>query len=144
MLKEEPTTTSKQTTGQQTFVTNEVARLQEHATTKQSGLKLFGTLIFFATEQGDAWLIELTEQDALMVSKGGEKLPVTIEETEDKLEINWTHSFSIKGGQFMTTAYLDKKVTTYNNYPVTVIRDAQKKFQRKFSDQELKRIHINK
>lgn len=126
---------------QQTFVTREIARLQEHAATKQSGLKLIGTLVFFATEQGDAWLLELTEQDALLVARGGQKIPVKILETEDDLEISWTHSFVIKGSQFITTAYLDDKVDTHNNYPVTVIKDAQNKFRRKFSDQQLKRIH---
>jgi hypothetical protein len=129
---------------QQAFVTNEVTRLQERASAGQGSFQLFGSLVFFSNEKGDAWLLELAEQDALKVSRDGTELPVVIEESEDYLEINWTHSFVINGGQFITTAYLDNSVDTYNSYPVTTIKDAQKKIQRKFSDQELQQIHMSK
>lgn len=122
---------------QKVFVTSEIARLQQHAATKRHGLKLFGSLLFFATGQGDAWVLELVEQDALRVSRGGQSLPVKISETEDNLEIGWTHSFIVKGAQFITTAYLDGSVETYHNCPVTVIKDAQEKLKREYSSREL-------
>jgi len=126
---------------QETLIRDEVRQLQAQAAAKRPGYKLFGTLFFFATERGDAWLLELTEQDALKVASDGTPLPVKIEESEEDLQIGWTHNFEVDQGRLQTRAISGGNTETIYNSPITVIKDIQKKFRRKFSEKELQRIH---
>ena len=86
-----------------------------------------------ATIEGDAWLLELTEQDALIVAKKGTPANVVIEETEETLEINWTHSFVTKGTNFVTTSYLDKSVETHRKCPAQTINDAMQQISANYT-----------
>lgn len=141
MLRETPAAVNEASNEQQLFVTNEVGRLQRHAAKKKKGFKLIGTFIFFATGQGDAWLLELTGMDAVRVARNGEPVDVVIDETDETLEVGWTHGFTVEGHRLVTTAYLDGTVESHANTPTTLIKDALTKLKRKFTDETLAGIH---
>jgi hypothetical protein len=124
-------------------VTEEVAILQKAGKNKKETLKMIGVFIFFSTTDGDAWLLELTEQDALLVAKAGKKLEVDIVENSKTIEVNWSHSFKVINKNFVSTAYADKAVETFENYPTPSINSALKKIQRNFSTQLLDSIHVD-
>jgi len=124
-------------------VRDEVARLQRIAGEKKQAVQVVGVFIFFATAAGDAWLLELTEKDAVLVAKGGDKVDVEIEEDEETIEINWSHQFEIKDNAFVTTAYADKTVESHEGCPVKIIREALLKIQKSFSSELLDSIHVD-
>ena len=124
-------------------VTEEVGKLQEAAINKEGTLKIIGVFIFFSTVNGDAWLLELTDQDAVMVARDGEKIDVEIVENPETIEVNWSHRFKIKNKNFVTTSYADNIIETYERYPTPSINSALKKIQQNFSSQLLDSIHVN-
>ncbi len=123
LLLDEPETQKTDDSSQDGIITNEIAKLQARAAKKKKTFKLLGAFIFFSTIEGDAWLLELTEKDALIVAKKGVSTETVLEETEETLEINWTHSFEIKGSNFVTTSYLDKSVEAHSKCPAQTIND---------------------
>lgn len=141
-LKEETFPVEEAVSDEQMFVTSEIGRLQRHAAKKKKGFKLIGTFIFFATSAGDAWLLELTGLDAVKVAADGRPIDVVVEETEETLEVNWTHSFAVEGHRLVTTAYLDGTETSHGNTPTTLIKDALAKLKRKFSEEDLDAIRL--
>ena len=126
----------------QTFVNREIVRLQDHAAGWRPSFRLIGALVFFSTAQGDAWILELTEQDAVPVARAGEPLAVTVNETAEAFEIGWTHRFAIKGQSLVATAYLDNAVSSHQGCPVREIRQATENIRRQYSSHDLESIRI--
>ncbi len=123
-------------------VTEEVGILQRAAVNKEETMKIIGVFIFFSTATGDAWLLELTDLDAVIVAKSGEKIDTEIIENAETIEVNWTHRFKIKNKNFVTTAYANNEIETYDNYPTPTINSAIQKMQKIFSRQLLDSIHV--
>jgi hypothetical protein len=123
-----------------TFVDQELAKLRDLAAAGKRSLRVIGALLFFSTAKGDAWLLELVEQDALRVATGGEPVDVVVNETEETLEIGWTHHFSIEGQTFVTKAYLDDALKSFTGYPTLEIKDALEQIRRQYTREELASI----
>ena len=122
---------------------NAVNAIQETAAKGIQKVHELGVFIFFSTTEGDAWLLEVTEMDALQVAAGKEILAVDFEENPETIEINWTHTFEIKNKQFVTTAYKDKKVEHIDNYPTHPILAAIKRIKKKYSPELLESVHVD-
>ena len=95
------------------------------------------------TTEGDGWLLEVSQSDALQVAAAKEILTVDFEENPETIEINWTHTFKIKDKQFVITAYKDKKVTVIENYPTHPISAAIKRIKKRYSAELLESVHID-
>lgn len=134
--------TGGQPTRQQITIAEEVAQLQEAAAAGKAGLKTVGVFILFATADGDAWLLEATENDALLVCREGQKLPVRIAENEEDIEIRWSHRFQVDGDYLETTAYADGVVERRDNYPIAAIESAIKGIKKTFSANLIDGLHI--
>lgn len=128
---------------QKVSINEEVAKLQTAAANHEETMKAIGVFIFFSTKDGDAWLLELTEMDAVLVAKAGEKIEVEINESVETIEVNWSHQFSVKGKVFTTTAYADKAVETHPHYPTASINATIKKLQSRFPSDLLDKIHVD-
>lgn len=126
----------------QVFIANEVAKLQSLAAARKASFRLIGALAFFSTTAGDAWVVELSEQDALRVAKSGTTPNVNINETEETLEIGWTHRFELKKDAFVTTAYADESISSHGNCPTASIREAMTKIKRQYTREELDSIRL--
>lgn len=120
---------------QRIYVTKEIEKIQERAAARKPTFRLVGAFIFFAAPNGDAWVLELLEKDALIVAKNGNKLNVVINESAENIEINWSHRFAIDGSKFVATTYLDNSVEIYHDYPALAIQDTLNKIRRNFSGQ---------
>lgn len=127
---------------QKVSIKEEVAKLQQAAVNHEEMLKVIGVFIFFSTKEGDAWLLELSDMDAVIVARAGEAIEVEINESPETIEVNWSHQFSVKDKVFTTTAYADKAVETYSNYPTASISATIKKLQSRFSSELLEQIHV--
>jgi hypothetical protein len=122
---------------------NGIQSIQEAASKGIQKVHELGVFIFFSTTEGDAWLLEVTEMDALQLAAGKEILTVDFEENPETIEINWTHTFEIKNKQFFITSYKDKKVEQIDNYPTHPIAAAIKRIKKKYSPELLESVHVD-
>ena len=122
---------------------NAISSIQEAASKGIQKVHELGVFIFFSTAEGDAWLLEVTEMDALQVAAGKEVLTVDFEENPETIEINWSHTFAVKNKQFVVTAYKDKEVQYIDNYPTHQIVAAIKRIKKKYSPELLESVHVD-
>ena len=127
----------------QVSVSKEVETLQESAASKNETIKSIGVFIFISTAEGDGWLLELSDMDALQVAKGGEKIEVEIAESSETIEVNWSHRFEIKDKRFTTTAYSDNKIEVHEKFPHSAVHSSIQRINRSFSNQLLDSIHVD-
>ncbi|MDH3393079.1 MAG: SEC-C metal-binding domain-containing protein [Desulfobulbaceae bacterium] len=127
----------------QISLTGEVKKIQQAAVDGKSEVRTIGVFVLFSSDGGDAWLLELTDMDALLVARKGEALDIEIIESPETLEINWSHRFAIKDKQLRVTAYADKKEEELVGCPVHSIRAAIKKIRKKFPAELLESIHLD-
>ncbi|MDH3359298.1 MAG: SEC-C metal-binding domain-containing protein [Desulfobulbaceae bacterium] len=127
----------------QISLNGEVAKIQQAAVDGKSEVRSIGVFVLFSTDGGDAWLLELTELDALLVAKGGKVIDVDIVESAETLEINWSHRFTVKNKQLQVTAYADKKEEVLVGCPTHSIQAAIKKIRKKFPAELLESIHLD-
>lgn len=122
---------------------NAINAIQKAASQGVQKVHELGVFVLFSTSAGDAWLLEVTDSDALQVAAAREILTVEFEENPETIEINWTHTFEIKNRQFIITAYKDKKVETIENYPTHPITAAMKRIMKKLSPEILESVHVD-
>lgn len=106
-------------------------------------MKELGVFILFATEKGDAWLLETTDMDCVQIADQGNKIDIELEENPETIEINWAHSFTIKDKKFITTSYQDEAVKEWEGYPAQSISEAMKRIRKRFPKELLDSIHLN-
>ncbi|MBU0962110.1 MAG: SEC-C domain-containing protein [Proteobacteria bacterium] len=121
----------------------EIEAIQQAAKDKRQKIKELGVFILLATAEGDAWLLELTESDAVQLSQAGEPLGIPIDENPETIEINWSHTFDLSNKQFELTAYSDKSKTLMKNYPTKEISASIKRIKKRFSSELLQRVHVD-
>ena len=94
----------------------EIDYIIERAAASESRIVTLGSLVFFSTETGDAWLLDA--QDGLSLCLALERLPVSVQvmETEQTISIGWESQFRIDGELFVVTEK-DGRVRTIMGYP---------------------------
>jgi hypothetical protein len=123
---------------------NAISSIQKAASQGEQKVFELGVFVLFAATNGDAWLLEVTDSDALQVAAARDILSVDFAENAETIEINWTHTFVVRDKQFVITDYKDKKVTTIENYPTHAINAAIKRIKKKYSPEILESVHIDK
>ena len=124
-------------------ITVEVDKIQESAVAKKAAILALGVFVLFSTTSGDAWLLEVTDMDAIQVARGGEKLAVEIEENPETIEINWTHKFEVKNKKFILTSYKDKSEEIREDYPAHTILTNVKKILSRIPPEMISTIHLD-
>ena len=127
----------------QVSLNDEVVKIQQAAVEGRQEVRALGVFTLFATASGDAWLLEISEMDAIRLASAHQKEEVTIVENPQTIEVDWSHTFAVKNNNFVVTAYKDKKVETYSDYPVKEIRTTIKKIRKSFSAAQLSQVHIS-
>lgn len=124
-------------------VKTEVEKIQKSAAVKKGAVLALGVFVLFSTTSGDAWLLEVTDMDAIQVAQGGEKIAVQIEENPETIEINWTHKFDVKNKKFILTSYKDKSEDIREDYPVHTILSTVKKIRSRIPAELISTIHLD-
>ena len=86
----------------------------------ESRVVSLGSLIFFSTETGDAWILDYKDGLALCLARVGEKQPFGIVETPEKFAIEWNVNYQIEGDKFVVIQK-SGQVRTILGYPVEEI-----------------------
>ena len=122
---------------------DEVGKLQKNATTKKALVNTMGVFIFVSTEDGDGWLLEITDMDGLKVCSKGEVIETDINESPETIEVNWSHRFAIRKKKFFVTNYKTKEEVELTNLPTHSIFAAIKRIRKKFPKELLSSIHLD-
>ena len=119
-----------------------VQRIQQDAEAGRVVYRELGVFFFFATGNGDAWLLEMTECDAVQVARAGIALEPPIDENSETIEINWSHTYRIEKRQLRLQAYLDGAVEVLVDAPSRELSAAMRRIRKKFSQEQLQQVHL--
>ena len=122
---------------------NEIEDIVSVAVEKKQKIKELGVFILLATVEGDAWLLEITDSDAVQLAKAGESLKIPIDENSDTIEINWSHTFDLSNKEFELISYLDRSKSVMESYPVKEISASIKRIKKRFPSDVLEQVHVN-
>ncbi len=122
---------------------SEIEAIVQSAVEKRQKIKELGVFILLATADGDAWLLEITESDAVQLASDGESLAIPIDENPETIEINWSHTFDLSNKEFELTAYSDQSKSVMENYPTREISASIKRIKKRFSSDVLNRVHVD-
>ena len=96
---------------------DEVRYIQRQAAHQHGRIVTVGQLILFATETGDAWLLDPADRLAARLARDGDSEPIHIEETDTTLAIGWKGRYRIDGPAFVYADNDSGRVTTILGYP---------------------------
>jgi SEC-C motif len=122
---------------------SEIEAIVQVAVEKRQKIKELGVFILLATAEGDAWLLEITESDAVQLARGGVALEIPIDENSDTIEINWSHTFDLGSKEFELTAYSDKAKSVMSDYPAQEINASIKRIKKRFPSEVLDQVHVD-
>ena len=108
---------------EQISITGESNYILNRAQNYESRVVSLGSLIFFSTETGDAWILDYKDGLALCLARVGEKQPFRIVETSEKFAIEWNVNYQIEGDKFVVIQK-SGQVRTILGYPTEEILKA--------------------
>ena len=120
-----------------------VKQVQDDAVNKKSINRELGVFFFFSTDEGDGWVMEMTDCDCVQVAAAGIALEAPIDENSETIEINWSHTFKVVNKQIELTAYEDRAVTVLPTGPSKQLNAAIKRIRKKFTPEQLEKVHVN-
>ena len=94
----------------------EIDYIIERAAASESRIVTLGSLVFFSTEIGDAWLLDAQDGSSLCLALERSPVPVQVMESEQTISIGWESQFRIDGELFVVTEK-DGRVRTIMGYP---------------------------
>ncbi len=84
-----------------------------------------GSIVFFSTDIGDAWMLDPEEGLALCLARDGARQRYLILETDSSFQIEWNAQYEIQGDAF-TVATAEGRVRTIIGYPTEeIVRASQ-------------------
>jgi hypothetical protein len=117
---------------------------QEIAGQKKLGLQQIGVFLLFADATGDAWVLELTDSDCIQIASSGTPLEISLEEDDQTIVIDWTHTFSFKNKALQVKSYKDKATIVLKNAPSQKLYAIRRKVLKKISPELLDQVHLDK
>lgn len=103
---------------------DEVRYIQGKAADHAGRMVTLGQLLLFSTETGDAWLLDIADQLAARLARGGDPEPIHLEETDTTFAIGWKGHYHIQGSAFVYTDNDSHRVTSILGYPTQKIAQA--------------------
>ena len=105
---------------EQISITGEADYIINRAQEYDSRVVSLGSLIFFSTETGDAWMLDCEDGLALNLAIAGDKQPFRILETSEKVAIEWNANYHIEEDKFIVTQQ-SGHIKTIIGYPTAEI-----------------------
>jgi hypothetical protein len=110
---------------QPNLVLREVDYIVARAAESDARVVSLGQLVFFATEAGDAWLLDPEDHLALRLATDGGRLPVQIVETATSYAIHWNATYRIEDDAFVVADASGTRAII--GYPVADLRVAERR-----------------
>ncbi|NOX79966.1 MAG: hypothetical protein GXP57_02535 [Deltaproteobacteria bacterium] len=123
---------------------SEIGKIQDVARHQVETVRELGVFILFADKDGNAWLLEITESDAVQLARAGQPLEVPVNENPDTIEINWSHTFTIGDRNLLLKSYADGRETCLQRVPTRRINAVIRRIRGKYSPDQLNRVHLER
>ncbi len=120
----------------------EIEKIQRAAADHKVRLRELGVFIFFSMANGDAWVLEISDSDAVQVARAGQPLEAPVDENPETIEINWSHTFEMKERKLFLTSYADKSETELEGAPSQQISAAIRRIMKRYSPELLDQVHV--
>ena len=85
----------------QISIVGEAEYIISRAQKRNARVVRLGSILFFSTETGDAWMIDNGDNLALCLARDGTKQDYMILETEDSFQIGWKAQYEIQDNIFI-------------------------------------------
>lgn len=121
----------------------EIEKIQRAAKQGEEIVRELGVFVLWSNNDGDAWLMEVSESDTVQVAGKGESLEFPIDENPETIEIEWSHIFDIRERQLYVTAYADKSESCLETAPTQRINAAIRRIRKKYSEEVLSQVHVS-
>lgn len=108
---------------EQMSITGEANYIIRRASNYDARVVILGSLVFFSTETGDAWMLDPGDGLALCLAQGGEAQPFTVTETTTTFSVEWQANYQIEGDVFIVTER-SGRIRTISGYPTREILQA--------------------
>jgi hypothetical protein len=116
-------TTRDQRTVVKLDILKEVDYIVGRAREGDARIVTLGSLAFFSTSSGDAWMLDAEDEFALCLARAGSPQPVHILETARTAAVHWDRKYSIDGEVFATVDQAGH-IAAWHGYPTEQIRAA--------------------
>jgi hypothetical protein len=103
---------------------DEVRTMQRRAANHDGRIVTIGQLVLFATDTGDAWMLDPTDHLAVRLARDGNAEPVHIEDTDTTFATAWTGSYRIEATAFIYSDRQTGKLLTIHGYPTHKLQSA--------------------
>ncbi len=121
----------------------EIEKIQAAAAKKEEVLRELGVFVFFSDSAGDAWVLEVTDSDAVQVAMAGEAVAIELDENPETIEINWSHTYALRNKRLYLTAYADKQENELTLAPTQQINAAIKRIYKRYTREMLDQVHLD-
>jgi hypothetical protein len=120
----------------------EIEKIQRSAVEKKEKIHELGVFVFFSMTNGDAWLLEVSDGDAVQIAKGGKALDAPVDENPETIEINWSHTFALREKKLYLTSYSNKSESLLEGAPTQQINAAVRRIIKRYSPELLDTVHV--
>jgi hypothetical protein len=120
----------------------EVAKIQQDAAEFKARVYQLGVFIFFSMENGDAWVLEVTDSDAVQVATQGRPHKPPVTEDKERIVVDWSHNFALQDKCLFMTGYSDGKEREIIAAPTQQINAALRRIMKQYPKELLNKVHI--
>lgn len=120
----------------------EIVKIQQAATDFRIKVHELGVFIFFSMENGDAWVLEVTDSDAVQVAEKGKALNPPVNEDKERIVVDWSHNFAIQDRKLFLTDYKDGEEREIIAAPTQQINAAIRRIIKQYPSELLNNVHL--
>ncbi|MCI5146827.1 MAG: SEC-C domain-containing protein [Candidatus Electrothrix sp. AR3] len=127
----------------QVSLMGEIKKIQQTACLMLERVHELGVFVFFSMKNGDAWVLETTDGDAIQVAKAGQPLQVPVTENIERIEVDWSHTYILRHRKFFLTAYSNGIEAEIIKVPTSQIHAAMRRIKKQYPEHLLQQVHLN-
>ena len=101
-------------------MTGEADYIIRKAQERDARVVMLGSIAFFSTDTGDAWMLDPEDGLALCLARDGATKDYMIMETDSSFQIGWNAQYEIQGDAFIVVT-AEGRVRTIVGYPTEEI-----------------------
>jgi hypothetical protein len=120
----------------------EIENIQRAARLFQEKFRELGVFVLFSMKNGDAWVLEVTDRDAVQVAAAGQPLLPPVSEGPELIEVDWSHTFAFRERRLLLTACRDGAEAELAEAPTGQIFAVGRRVMRQHPAELLGRIHV--
>jgi hypothetical protein len=107
--------------GDEANYTHEALLIQKYAAEGRGSVIRLGAIVFFSTDTGDAWMLDVNDGSATCLARDREPKPIPIHETSTKFTIKWDAHYRFEGEMFIVVQR-DGSIRSIIGYPTAEIQ----------------------